>query len=96
MTSISLNENRWRCLDLYHLHNNPSLLLEEHCTKTFHLLLIISEMSWCNILLRTGPDITFVFCCSDNFCYSLFTFLLSDILCILELTQSVHIFYKNQ
>ena len=50
------------CLDLYHLHNNPSLLFEEHCTKTFYLLLIIGEMSWCNVLLRAGSDINFIFC----------------------------------
>ena len=68
---------------IYHLHNNPSLLFEEHCAKTFHLLLIISEMSCCNVLLRAGSNINFIFCCSDNFCYSLFTFLLYDILCVL-------------
>ena len=75
---------------------NPSLLFEEHCIKTFDLLLIISEMSYCNVLLRAGSDINFIFCCSPNFCYSLFTFLHFDLLCILELIQSLHIFYKNQ
>ena len=93
---IPLNENRPRCLELYDFHNNPSLLFEEHCTKTFHLLLIISEMSWCNVLLRAGSDIGFIFCCPDSFCYVLFTFSLFDILCILELIQSLHISYKNQ
>ena len=39
---ISLNKTRRRCLENYHLHNNPSLLFEEHCTKAFHLLLYAS------------------------------------------------------
>ena len=39
LDNISFKENWWRCLENYHLHNNPSLLFEEHCTKTFHLLL---------------------------------------------------------
>ena len=56
----------------------------------------ISEMSWCNVILKAGSDINFIFCCFDNFCYSLFTFLLFDTLCNLELIQSPHIFYKNQ
>ena len=34
----SLNKNRRKCLGNYRLHNNPSLLIEEHCTKTSHLL----------------------------------------------------------
>ena len=54
LQQISLNEKRRRCLDFYHLHNNPSLLFEENCTKTFHLLLTISEIPWCNVLLRAG------------------------------------------
>ena len=42
---ISLNDNWWRCLKNYHLHNNPSLLFEEHCTETFHLLLLHASFS---------------------------------------------------
>ena len=45
-------------------------------------------MSWCDVLLRADSDINFIFCCSDNFCYGLFTFLLFDILCILEVIRA--------
>ena len=72
-----------------HLHNNPSLLFEEHCTKTFHLLLYTS------FTLKQTQFMNFKFCWSDNFCHSLFYFLLIDILCILDVIQSLQIFIRT-
>ena len=75
--NIRANQYGWWHARSYQLDKN-TILFFEYCTKTFHLLLNSS------FSLKQTKLLNSTYCSSNNFLHNLFTFLLFDILCILE------------